>query len=201
MTWAIVERVEPGIGGQTQETRLVSPTVGLFQPDAHLPGVVSSGTRLGTLSLLSQAADLLVPDGVLGQVTRSIPASAVEYRSTLVVLSPLIGQELDAPSSPPEDEGCPNVFRAPSAGRLFLRPAPGEPPFVAVNDVLSKGRCVGFLEVMKTFNRVLYDGPDVVVTRVLLSDGQDVRAGAPIFALHQEGEQKGSASPWGEGGR
>ena len=70
------------------------------------------------------------------------------------------------------------ALRAPSSGRFYARPSPGEPAFVKPGDVVSAGQTVALLEVMKTFNRIAYGGgglPDRArVTRVVPADESDV---------------------------
>jgi 3-methylcrotonyl-CoA carboxylase beta subunit len=83
------------------------------------------------------------------------------------------------------DEGL--VFRAPLAGRLYLRPSPQKPTFLQVGDVVEPGTTLGLLEVMKSFNRIAYGGHGLPerarVVRFLVEDGADVEQGTPILAL------------------
>jgi acetyl-CoA carboxylase carboxyltransferase component/biotin carboxyl carrier protein len=79
------------------------------------------------------------------------------------------------------------VFRAPLAGRVYLRPAPDKPNFVAAGDTIARGTTVCLLEVMKSFNRIAYGGDGLPerarIVRVLIEDGADVDPGAPILQL------------------
>jgi acetyl-CoA carboxylase carboxyltransferase component/biotin carboxyl carrier protein len=79
------------------------------------------------------------------------------------------------------------VFRAPMAGRVYLRPAPDKAPFVQPGDVLESGTTVCLLEVMKMFNRVGYAGSGVTerarVVRFLVDEGTDVAQGDPILEV------------------
>jgi acetyl-CoA carboxylase carboxyltransferase component len=79
------------------------------------------------------------------------------------------------------------VFRAPLAGRVYFRPAPGKPAFVAPGDTIARGTTVCLLEVMKSFNRIAYGGDGLPerarVVRVLIEDGADVDPGTPILQL------------------
>jgi len=80
------------------------------------------------------------------------------------------------------------VFRAPSAGRYWLRPAPSEAPFVAVGQQLDAGSALGLIEVMKTFTRLAYRPgsglPECArVLRILVADGAEVADGAPLLEL------------------
>ncbi|MGB5809260.1 MAG: biotin/lipoyl-containing protein, partial [Polyangiales bacterium] len=54
-------------------------------------------------------------------------------------------------------------------------------------DTVTRGQTVGLLEVMKTFNRLVYQGNDLpesaVVKAVVPADGDDVVRGDVILAL------------------
>jgi acetyl-CoA carboxylase biotin carboxyl carrier protein len=65
---------------------------------------------------------------------------------------------------------------APIFGILHRTPAPGEPPFVKVGDVVETGQTLFVIEAMKVFNRVTASSPGriVVLTEV---DGAEVEAG------------------------
>jgi acetyl-CoA carboxylase biotin carboxyl carrier protein len=78
-------------------------------------------------------------------------------------------------------------FRSPSSGRFYLRPAPDKPLFVEVGAAIVRGQTIGLLEVMKTFNRIVFGGdgmPDqATVRRVIPADGADVSAGDALLEL------------------
>jgi acetyl-CoA carboxylase carboxyltransferase component len=79
------------------------------------------------------------------------------------------------------------VFRAPLAGRVYFRPSPDKPDFVAAGDVIARGTTVCLLEVMKSFNRIPYAGESLPeharVVRLLVADGADVDPGTPLLQL------------------
>ena len=73
------------------------------------------------------------------------------------------------------------------SGRFYSRPSPNEPAFVSAGDTVADGQNIGLLEVMKTFNRLVYQGdglPDrATVERIVPNDGDDVVRGDPILLL------------------
>jgi acetyl-CoA carboxylase biotin carboxyl carrier protein len=75
------------------------------------------------------------------------------------------------------------VFRAPTSGRFYGRPAPDKPAFVGAGTQLAAGTTICLLEVMKTFHRVTYSGDPARVRAVLVADGDDVNAGDALLAL------------------
>ena len=103
-----------------------------------------------------------------------------------------------APSATPKAESGDAieglVLRASLTGRFYARPAPDQRPFASVGTVVRKGDAVALLEVMKTFQRVVYEGedlPDVArVVRVVPQEGDDLSVGAAILVVEalEEGE-------------
>jgi acetyl-CoA carboxylase biotin carboxyl carrier protein len=73
------------------------------------------------------------------------------------------------------------------SGRFYGRPSPTEPAFVTAGDSVKQGQTIGLLEVMKTFNRLVYQGEtlpaEAVVERIVPEDGADVVRGEPVLYL------------------
>ncbi|MFJ4291156.1 acetyl-CoA carboxylase biotin carboxyl carrier protein [Cupriavidus sp. NPDC089707] len=76
---------------------------------------------------------------------------------------------------------------APLAGMFYCAPAPGQPPFVAVGDLVEAGQQLAIIEAMKMLNAVEADLKGRVV-RVAAADGAAVEAGAPLFAIEPAGD-------------
>ncbi len=81
------------------------------------------------------------------------------------------------------------VFAAPMSGRFYARPTPGDPPFVTVGETVQKGQTIGLLEVMKTFNRLVYEGPNLPdsakVKAIVPADGDEVVRGQVLLELDE----------------
>jgi len=69
-----------------------------------------------------------------------------------------------------------NTVTAPIFGILHRTPAPGEPPFVKVGDVVEAGQTLFIIEAMKVFNKVTVSRPGRVVALTDV-DGAEVEAG------------------------
>ncbi|KPK14077.1 MAG: hypothetical protein AMJ62_14100 [Myxococcales bacterium SG8_38] len=73
------------------------------------------------------------------------------------------------------------------SGRFYSRPSPSEPPFVEEGGTVSRGQTIGLLEVMKTFNRLVYQGESLperaLIERIVPWDGDDVARGDVILLL------------------
>ena len=78
-----------------------------------------------------------------------------------------------------------NAFiNAPMPSRFYRSPAPDEPPFVKVGDIVATGEAVAVLEVMKTYNPV--EAPfNCEILEILAEDGEAVEYAQPLFRVKQ----------------
>ena len=101
---------------------------------------------------------------------------------------------LSAPSEPPppigQEAGAARVGEidvpAPLLGNFYAAPRPGEPPFVAVGDLVSEDSVIGIIEVMKLMNSVRAGVAGTVVA-ILAMDGSAVDEGQPLVRIRREG--------------
>jgi len=173
------------------EIALLAPKIGFFC-DPLPPGTpVAPGSVLGTLVQLSHRFSIVAPDGVAGVV--SGPASrdrrrAVGYGEVLVSVVPVsalapgtskIGHAAEAP-------GAHRVV-APTDGVFYPAAAPGAAPFAPKGARLVLGQTIGLIEVMKTFNPIVYGGgtlpESAEVVEVLAGEGEEVRAGQGLLVV------------------
>lgn len=177
---------------------LRSPRVGWLR-DAPLPGqLVTGGQRIGTLEVLGRLYRVDAPAGTHGVVSGeqrfTRPAKlALDYAAPICQLAPMSsGQTVAARSASETGEAgeagaASLVFRAPTSGRFYVRSSPDAPAFVNVGSSIEAGAAVCLLEVMKTFNHILFSGDGLParakVLRVIPSDGDDVELGDPLIEL------------------
>jgi acetyl-CoA carboxylase biotin carboxyl carrier protein len=170
---------------------LCAPLVGMLR-DAASPGTsVQPGQRIGVIEVLGVQHELLADARgvVAGEPRRVKDARArVEYGQVLLVLEQRELTEAAVTGASDEKSAAGGlVFRAPSPGRFYLRPAPDKPPFIKVGDVIEAGTTVALLEVMKTFHRISYGAPGLPerarVTDILPQDGDDLDEGDPLLSL------------------
>jgi acetyl-CoA carboxylase biotin carboxyl carrier protein len=178
--------------GDAESCALLATTVGVFAPTVREGELMSAGQMVGTIDVLGVLHELIVPPGVAGRVTERLGGERsrvpVQYGDALFAVSTASKESITAPTSPVSDDAQGALsFVAPMSGRFYVRPSPGEPPFVAAGDTVRRGQTVGLLEVMKTFNRLVYEGdalPDqAAVHEVVPKDGDDVVRGDVILAL------------------
>jgi acetyl-CoA carboxylase biotin carboxyl carrier protein len=72
--------------------------------------------------------------------------------------------------------------KAPLSGIVYLSPSPDAPAFVAVGQAVAKGSTLCTIEAMKMFNSVPAER-DGVVEAILVSSGEEVAAGQPLFRI------------------
>lgn len=92
------------------------------------------------------------------------------------------------PVETPDAEGAAqahNTFiSAPMPSRFYRSPAPDEPAFVKVGDIVATGEPVAVLEVMKTYNPV--EAPfNCEILEILAEDGEAVEYAQPLFRVKQ----------------
>ena len=73
-------------------------------------------------------------------------------------------------------------IRSPALGTFYRRPAPDQPPFVAVGTKVAVGDAVGTIEVMKMFTTVTADVAGTV-TEICVEDAVLVEHGQTLFHL------------------
>ena len=174
---------------------VIAPRPGLFRGGPSKGQLVHAHAQIGELEVLG-VLHLLHSDATAHGLVVSEPASplarrAVGYGDALFELDPsaTLGSQAAAEQERELSAGLHVV--APSSGRFYTRPAPGKPPFVAEGQVLTEGSPIALLEVMKTFNRITYDYPDLPerarVLKILVEDGADVETGQPLLQVEDAG--------------
>jgi acetyl-CoA carboxylase biotin carboxyl carrier protein len=173
--------------------QVLSPSVAAWR-GAPAPGtLVMPGAHLGELEVLGVLHELHADSVAHGLVLGDPPAARlarvpVGFGDVLFVLDPSAGAVIAAEAEAeagPAHSGL--VFRSPSSGRFYRRPAPDKPSFIQEGGVIEEGTVVCLLEVMKTFHRLGYGGPELPrhakVVRIVPADGSDIEVGDPILEL------------------
>ena len=87
-------------------------------------------------------------------------------------------------ASAAEEEG--DFISSPFVGTFYRAPSPEAPVFVDVGQPVRKGQVVCIVEAMKLMNEIESDC-DGVVLEILVSNGQPVEFGEPMFRLRTSG--------------
>jgi acetyl-CoA carboxylase biotin carboxyl carrier protein len=75
-----------------------------------------------------------------------------------------------------------HMVKSPIVGTYFGSPSPGAAAFVAPGDHVEKGQVICIVEAMKLMNEIETDVSGEVV-RCLVSNGQAIEFGQPLFAI------------------
>jgi oxaloacetate decarboxylase alpha subunit len=104
----------------------------------------------------------------------------VEEGGRRITLRRAEGPRAFPPQAPPKKEEI--IVRSPVVGTFWIRPAPGEPPFVQVGDLVQPGQVLCIVEAMKVMNEVRAEVAGVV-EEILAEEGDPVEYGQPLFRL------------------
>jgi acetyl-CoA carboxylase biotin carboxyl carrier protein len=86
-----------------------------------------------------------------------------------------------APPAADPDAGL-HIIKSPIVGTYYGSPSPGAASFVSAGDRVERGQVVCIVEAMKLMNEIESDASGEIV-RVLVSNGQPVEFGQPLFAV------------------
>jgi acetyl-CoA carboxylase biotin carboxyl carrier protein len=114
------------------------------------------------------------------------PERPVGAASPSAPIAAPIAVPIAAPLEPPAAVAAadPNVHnvRSPMLGTFYRAPKPGEPPYVAVGDLVEKVTIVGIIEVMKLMNTVRAEVGGAVA-EILVADGAFVEYGEILLRI------------------
>ena len=179
---------------------LLAPSPGLWRDAPPAGALIRAGSEIGQLEVLGVLHRVYAPDdsdavGIVSpELQRPLARAPVDYGARLLILDSqalgggaLVGLAAD-PSSEAAGEGA-LVFRSPSSGRFYQRPAPDKPNFVEVGQIIERGQTLGLLEVMKTFTRINYDDPKLParakIVAIVAGDQSELGRGDPILRLER----------------
>ena len=78
-------------------------------------------------------------------------------------------------------------IRASTTGIFYRRSSPDAPAYVKEGQKIERGKILGLIEVMKTFNHIVFQGTDNsnsgVITKILCEDAQEVKLGDGLFVV------------------
>jgi acetyl-CoA carboxylase biotin carboxyl carrier protein len=130
-------------------------------------GIARMDVQHGDLHLSLRAHELPGATGAAAPVF-------VQQPGTTAVQQPAQG---DTPESPDQ-----HIVRAPMIGTYYAAPAPNEPAFVQIGDVVEEGQTVGIIEAMKIMNEIAADRAGTVV-EIIAQNAQTVEYGSPLIRL------------------
>ncbi len=103
--------------------------------------------------------------------------------------SPAAAQTASAPpvpAAPADPDAGLHLVKSPIVGTFYSSPSPGASPFVSPGEHVTKGQVICVVEAMKLMNEIECDAEGEVV-KCLVTDGQPIEFGQPLFAIRQRG--------------
>jgi acetyl-CoA carboxylase biotin carboxyl carrier protein len=114
-----------------------------------------------------------------GTSTGPLPAPA-----PLPVPQAAVPQPVPNAEPAPFGEGLVPVT-APMVGKFYAASSPSDPPYVEIGSKVAAGATLGLIEVMKVFASIKTETAGVI-ERILVSNGQFVEFGQPLFLLRPD---------------
>ncbi len=114
----------------------------------------------------------------LARLLRTAPPAATHAAGTASGSAAIAAE----PAADPE-AGL-HLVKSPIVGTFFGSPSPGAGAFVSPGDRVEKGQVICIVEAMKLMNEIEADVSGEVV-RCLVSNGQAIEFGQPLFAIRQ----------------
>ena len=190
---ALVAHLDRSGGGRV---RLLAPAVGRWLGRPSESTVVGPGTQLGRLVTLNRSRQLVMPGGVRGVVedVTELGEAAVGFHDVLFRVRELAtgiddddGVGVAASAGRSDIPAGTFAVTAPTDGVFYRGPSADAPPFVEPGAVIHSGQPVGLVEVMKTFNQIVYGGADrpqrARVVELRCDDGAEIRSGQVLVVV------------------
>jgi biotin carboxyl carrier protein len=178
------------------ETRVLSPSVGFCSLTIKPGKYLSAGAFIGKLKIMNTNINLYLPADAFGKVIiaeKRDKMFQVEYKQELFRLSSdsiPSNKETKKVQTKIIDQNEPDdgyLIRASSTGIFYRRSSPDAPAYVKEGQKIEKGKIVGLIEVMKTFNHIVFQGTDNsdsgVIKKILCKDAQEVKLGEGLFLV------------------
>ena len=112
-------------------------------------------------------------------ITHAMPMAAPPAQASH---TPAAAAAPPASPSPAAAEEELHTVKSPIVGTFYEAPGPGALPFVKPGDQVAAGQVLCIIEAMKLMNEIEADMSGEVV-KVLVSNGQPVEYGQPLFAI------------------
>jgi len=192
--------LQPQIEADESSLRILAPATGLYSERPRNSSILIGGSFIGRLKILNTYYDLHLPKDAFGEVYSddkkdfTIP---VDYGDELFKLNPeknlsdkqssaaAAGVKLKETESGIAEEGF--LVTAFTTGIFYAKPSPDSPPFVSVGQEIEKGKALGLIEVMKTFNHIIFHGTESsdkgIIKKIYVKDAQEVKLGEPLFLI------------------
>jgi len=191
-----MDEIEARVVEDDGVVRVLSPAVGLWSGIPGEGALVGGVGSIGALRRLHRTFVIRLPRGIAGRVVGTDGLAhrvAVGYGDELFRIEP-IGEGAHSERGSEGVDGADgslaageHAIVAPTDGVYYSRPTPDAAPFVTAGCRLHRGQPIGLVEVMKTFNQILYEGDglpeEVEVVEIRVADGDEIEAGSVLIVV------------------
>jgi acetyl-CoA carboxylase biotin carboxyl carrier protein len=187
---------------ETDKTQLkiLSPIVGYYSDSPKSGAFLSGRALIGRIKRLNTSYEIVLPEKVQGQVRADEKKDLIfvaNYRDELFRLNTETTlfsdsqaeveatSKIEAGASGISEKGF--VVTAFTPGIFYARPSPDAPTFVSEGQTIEKGKALGLIEIMKTFNYIFFQGTGTsdkgIVKKMYVKDAQEIKLGQPLFLI------------------
>jgi len=188
-------KVEALVLDQKGSVLILSPAVGIFRSWVRDGDSLGPGALFGDLTILDSRKRISLPPTVSGLVVTPEnfqKVFPVGYKSPIFSIrsgqSPALGQSnVEIPRGEASFGKNEMIIKAFTSGIFYTRPSPDADPFVSPGSILRTGSVLGLIEVMKSFNQIIYSNETIngsgKVVKILKKDSEEVNIGDPLFVI------------------
>ena len=128
------------------------------------------------------AIDIDFPDGTKISMKKEIKYEVVNNVQTVSKDYDEGNVTTQIPTTKKEDVQEGNIVKSPMVGTFYLKPSPTSAPYVEVGKQVKTGDTLCIIEAMKLMNEIESEFSGTV-KEILVSDGQTVEYGTPLFVI------------------
>jgi acetyl-CoA carboxylase biotin carboxyl carrier protein len=173
---------------------IFSPSVGIYHRSPNNGDYLCPGSYIGYLSVLKSKFQLYIPDDISGRTDIDIN-SLREIRTgygdpILQILSTenitsIDNVKKDKFNGNKKQEGI--IIRSFITGIFYSRETPDSSPFVKVGSIVTRGDTLGLIEVMKSFNKIIFDEGEKfgsgIIEEIFVDNDIEIKMGDPLFRI------------------
>ncbi len=175
------------------EIIVLSPAAGMFRRKFENDDFLSNKAYIGDITILNIDYRVFLPENISGNINFRdenrifIPVGYKEKLFSIKDHGP-IKKTKTRPLNKVDDlieDGF--IIKAFTTGIFYRRLTPESPPFVEEGSVIKRGELLGLIEVMKSFNQIIFSeksGIDTgIIKKIMVEDSKEVRFGDPLFLV------------------
>lgn len=157
-----------------------------FQQIRELLSAIAQ-TDITELTLKNEEFELTVRKGATFVSSEPVVPSTqvLEVANTPTVINPVVLPQTSPPPSAPTRDKKWVEITSPMVGTFYRAPAPDEPSFVEVSDVIAKNQTVCIIEAMKLMNEIEAEVSGQVM-EIAVENGEPVEYGQTLMWINPD---------------